>query len=452
MQPNLKVSAFVSTYLKSYQGINFKLLLVLILTSLIPLIYSTTRIHFLGDIPNPWAFSIAAQVAWLNVIYEVLSEALLLPLAFVFGQVIRQSKKYNVRLSTGLTIVVMAYATVTITVITLAPQMVAAMQQQATLIEQTVSYIRLESIAILLSSVFSFASLVLVLKNKQKLIYLLLLIQTLLTLLCDSLFVSQLPFSLNLGVNGIAWTNIIVSLVLSSVTTLYLTSKGLSLRRIQFNQQAWLVTWLRVGAKSGLESLVRNTAFVVMILQLVNQVEQAGVFWLANQFIWGWLLLPILALGQLVKRDAANNGGLSKNKVNCYMGIVLVFVCGWLGSMPAWQAFIEQVMGVSQSQAVTKLVLLMLGFYIVFAFNHVIDSYFYGIGRTDLMLYQSLIVNTGFYGSAFMAYQMGWFVPSLDKIAIMFGLGITIDAIITAYLYYRLTKSRAPNITNTPVR
>lgn len=451
MQPNLKASTFVLPYLKSYQGINFKLLLVLILTSLIPLIYSTTRIHFLGDIPNPWAFSIAAQVAWLNVIYEVLSEALLLPLAFVFGQVIREPKKYNVRLSTGLTIVVMAYATVTITVITLAPQMVAAMQQQATLIEQTVSYIRLESIAILLSSVFTFASLVLVLKNKQKLIYLLLLIQTLLTLLCDSLFVSQLPFSLNLGVNGIAWTNIIVSLVLSSVAILYLTSKGLSLRRIQFNQQAWLVTWLRVGAKSGLESLVRNIAFVVMILQLVNQVEQAGVFWLANQFIWGWLLLPILALGQLVKRDAANNGGLSKDKVNSYMAIVVVFVCCWLGSIPAWQAFIEHVMGFSQSQAVTKLVLLMLGFYIVFAFNHVIDSYFYGIGRTDLMLYQSLIVNTGYYGSAFLAYQMGWFIPSLDKIAIMFGLGITIDAIITAYLYYRLTKA-SPNMTNILVR
>lgn len=83
----------------------------------------------------------------------------------------------------------------------------------------------------------------------------------------------------------------------------------------------------------------------------------------------------------------------------------------------------------------------MIGFYVVFAFNNVIDSYFYGIGRTDLMLYQSLIVNTLFYGAAFISYQLGWFVPSLNKIAIMFGLGITLDAAIT-WLLYRMVRKQ----------
>lgn len=435
-------------FVTAYRNINFKLLLVLLLTSLIPLLYSTTRTHFLGNIPDPWTFSIAAQIAWLNVIYEVLSEALLLPLAFLFGQVIHENEKYNARLSTGLSIVVAAYAIATIAVITFTPQMVAAMQQQAALMEQTIGYIRLESIAILMSSVFSFASLVLVLNNKQKLIYQLLLIQTLLTLFCDSLFVSQMPISLNLGVNGVAWTNIIVSGTLSSVAIFYLAGEGLSLRSIQFRQQAWLINWVKVGAKSGLESFVRNSAFLVMILQLINQVQQAGVFWIANQFIWGWLLLPILALGQLVKRDAANHGGMSQEKMNCYLLVVLLLVCCWFFSIPAWQPFIEQVMGVNESQAVTRLVLLMLGFYIVFSFNHMIDSYFYGIGRTDLMLYQSLIVNICFYGCAFIAYQTGLFIPSLNKIAIMFGLGIAIDAFITAYLYYRLAKNNLLRISS----
>lgn len=435
--PNVTTSAIVN----AYHSINFKLLLVLILTSIVPLIYSTTRIHFLGEVPHPWAFSIAAQVAWLNVVYEVLSEALLLPLAFVLGQAIHSPKQYNVRVSTGLAIVVLAYICVTTAVVVFAPQLVTMMHQQTSLITKTVSYIRLESIGILVSSVFAFSSLVLVLKNKLKLIYLLLVIQTLLTLLGDSLLVSQLPFSLTLGVNGIAWTNIAVNTVLSGIAIKYLLSKGVSIRRVHFIQQSWLITWLRVGAKSGLESFVRNTAFIVMILQLVNQVQQAGVYWLTNQFIWGWLLLPVLAVGQLVKIDAANHGGLSQQKIHSYMLLILVIVFCWLGSITGWQSFIAEVMGVPQAQMVTQLALLMLGFYIVFAFNHVIDSYFYGIGRTDLMLYQSLLVNTCYYGSAYIAYQQGWYVPSLHNIALMFGIGITLDAIITIWLYYRLCQT-----------
>jgi len=64
--------------------------------------------------------------------------------------------------------------------------------------------------------------------------------------------------------------------------------------------------------------------------------------------------------------------------------------------------------------------LLMLGFYVIFALNNVIDSYF--------------------YGGAFAAYQAVWFVPTLDRIAVIFGLGITMDAIITFGLYFWLRK------------
>jgi len=86
----------------------------------------------------------------------------------------------------------------------------------------------------------------------------------------------------------------------------------------------------------------------------------------------------------------------------------------------------------------------MVGFYIVFAFNNVIDSYFYGIGRTDLMLYQSLLVNTLFYGGAFYAYQLGYFIPELESIAIMFGIGMTIDAFITFAMYRYISNKAQP--------
>ncbi|MDF4741247.1 multidrug transporter, partial [Vibrio parahaemolyticus] len=168
---------------------------------------------------------------------------------------------------------------------------------------------RLESAAILLSSFYAFLSLVLVLRNERKALYGLLIVQMLMTVLCDSVFVSQLPYSLQLGVNGIALSNIVVNSLLALFALTYLSKSGitLSFKFSKGDQSQWLKEWAKIGWKSGLESFVRNTAFIVMILQLINQVQQAGTFWVAHQFIWGWLLLPVLTLGQLVKQDAATN-------------------------------------------------------------------------------------------------------------------------------------------------
>ncbi len=98
-------------------------------------------------------------------------------------------------------------------------------------------------------------------------------------------------------------------------------------------------------------------------------------------------------------------------------------------------------MGISDYMAVYHLVLISIGFYIVFAFNNVVDSIFYGRGRTDLMLYQSLLVNGLFYGGAFILYQLGVYQPTLICIAVLFGLGMTFDSLITFFMYYRFRRS-----------
>jgi Na+-driven multidrug efflux pump len=424
--------------------INFKLWLALMVSSFIPLMYATTRIHFIGSMPDSWSLSIAAQVAWLNIGYEVIGEALMLPLAFILGQVFLNPIEFRKRAVSSLVIIVLIYAIMTAFVFHFTPQLVTAMQQNSVLLQDTIVYIRLEALAIFISSGYMFMNLLLVLHSKYKALYTLLIIQTVLTVICDSVLVSQLPYSYKLGVNGIAMTNILVNSLLIVVALQLLKYNGINLsyKEINFKKQAWLRLWFSVGSKSGLESFVRNTAFVVMILQLVNQLQQAGTFWVANGFIWGWLLLPILTLGQVVKRDAATNNGLSEERVKSYLMITLGVVVLWLLTLPFWESFVHNVMGINNASEVTHLVLVMIGFYVVFAFNNVIDSYFYGIGRTDLMLYQSLIVNTLFYGAAFISYQQELFIPSLNKIAIMFGLGITLDAAIT-WLLYRMVRKQS---------
>lgn len=63
--------------------------------------------------------------------------------------------------------------------------------------------------------------------------------------------------------------------------------------------------FLKVGGISGLESFVRNIAYMLMISRMVNMVGGQGTYWVANNFIWGWLLLPVLQLGELIKRETA---------------------------------------------------------------------------------------------------------------------------------------------------
>lgn len=59
----------------------------------------------------------------------------------------------------------------------------------------------------------------------------------------------------------------------------------------------------KIGGISGLESLVRNLAYMLMVVRMVNVVNEQGTYWVANNFIWGWLLLPVTQLAELIKRD-----------------------------------------------------------------------------------------------------------------------------------------------------
>lgn len=419
----------------SISKLNYRLFSVLLISSFIPTLYSTARIYFLGSLPEPWSFSIAAQVAWLNVTYEVLNEALLLPLAYILGAVISDKKKFAERMTISLLIFLIFYVVVTTGVLLFTGELTSGMKQTVELYQKTVIYIRLESLAILISSTYAFCCLVLVLKNKHRVMYTLLVVRTLFTLLFDSMFVSQLPFSMQLGVNGVAYTNILVNSILLCLSVYWLVRYGFSLNKLLHAQFDWVKEWFQIGLKSGLESFVRNVAFIVMILQLVNEVKQSGVFWVTNQFIWGWLLLPVLALGQLIRQDAACSKGLSSESIKAYFSMTSIFVLLWLITIPLWKDFLQHFMGIKEYEKIFNLTILMLGFYIIFAFNNVIDSYFYGIGRTDLMLYQSLIVNIVYYGGAFILFKNNWFIPNLNSIAIMFGVGITVDALVTFLLY-----------------
>ena len=195
-----------------------------------------------------------------------------------------------------------------------------------------------------------------------------------------------------------------------------------------------------------MESLVRNAAYMVMIARMVNVVSEQGTYWVANNFIWGWLLLPVLQLGELIKQEiATNKDNLQKNTLG-YFGITVIICVLWLASIPLWKPFMAQILGFTDVDKLFSLVMLLVGPYVLFAFQNIFDATFYGLGKTSYMLFESVVTNTIYYGIAFVLYATGIWIPTLTGIALLFGIGNAFDSVVSLCAYVFLLRKQRISI------
>lgn len=430
----------------SLSKINYKLFVSLLVLGLVPTIYTTVRVFFLGQLPGEYSFSIAGQLSWVNLLYEILSEAIVLPLFFFIGKVLTDKKEFANRMRTGLLVSVSAYAILSIIIIAFAKPLLSLMATDKAIIDASATYIRIESVASIFSLAFNFIMVAMVTLGKEKYVYVLTVVKLVLCLLVDTFMVSTLPISLNLGVNGIAFSNIIVNVILVVTAIILLSKEGIVLFKKAKLSFAWMKYFLKVGGISGLESLVRNIAYMLMIARMVNMVGEQGTYWVANNFIWGWLLLPVLQLGELIKRETATDENAVKNNSLGYFIITAVICVLWCVTIPLWKPFMTNVLNFSDVDKLFELVMVLLGFYMLYAFQNVFDSTFYGLGKTNYMLFESVVTNTIYYGGAFILYLCGVWQPTLIGIALLFGIGNAFDAIVSLVAYAFLLKKKKINI------
>lgn len=431
---------------KSLSKINYKLFLALLVLGLVPTIYTTVRVFFLGQLPGEYSFSIAGQLSWVNLLYEILSEAIVLPLFFFIGKVLTDKKEFANRMRTGLLVSVGAYTALSVIIIALAKPLLSLMATDKAIIDASATYIRIESVASIFSLAFNFIMVGMVTLGKEKYVYVLTAVKLVLCLLVDTFMVSTLPVSLNLGVNGIAFSNIIVNVILVATAIILLSKEGIVLFKKAKLSFGWMKDFVKVGGISGLESFVRNIAYMLMIARMVNMVGEQGTYWVANNFIWGWLLLPVLQLGELIKRETATDENAVKNNSLGYFVITLAICVLWCITIPLWKPFMEHVLNFSDVDKLFELVMVLLGFYMLYAFQNVFDSTFYGLGKTNYMLFESVVTNTIYYGIAFILYLCGAWQPTLIGIALLFGIGNAFDAIVSLVAYMFLLKKKKINV------
>ena len=430
----------------SLSKINYRLFFALLVLGLAPTVYTTVRVFFLGQLPGEWSFSIAGQLSWVNLLYEILNEAIILPLFYFIGKVTNDKKEFTNRVKTGMLMSLGVYFVLSVIIICFAKPLLSLMAADFTIIDASATYIRIESVANIFSILTQFALVALVTVNKSKYIYALTGARLVLCLISDTFLVSTLPMSANLGINGIGYSNIIVNVILLIISLLLLAKEKVNVLNKEKLNFAWSKEFIKVGSISGLESFVRNIAYMVMISRMVNVVGEQGTYWVANNFIWGWLLLPVLQLGELIKQEIAiDKDNIRKNSVG-YFGITAIISSLWLISIPLWKPFMSHILQFTDVDKLFRLVLVLLGFYVLYAFQNVFDSIFYGLGKTNYMLFESVVTNTIYYGIAFLLYLTGVWKPSLIGIALLFGIGNAFDSIVSLVAFIFLLKKEKINI------
>lgn len=426
-------------FISSFKKIDKKLFLALLIMGLCPTLYTTLRTFFLGQFPGEWSFSIAGQLSWINLIYEIINEAIILPLYFFMGSSVLDRKSFSNKIRSGLLVSFAIYFVCSSLVFIFINPLLQFMAVSPDILTESAVYIRIECIANVFGILYSFLLVSLVTIGKDKLVYLMTGAKLLLSVLLDTFLVSNLSISLKLGVNGIGISNIISNLILFILAAVMIQNCGYPIFIKEKLSFSWMKEFAKVGCISGIESLVRNSAYMLMVSRMVNVVGEQGTYWVANNFIWGWLLLPINQLAELIKQETARDEKAVKENTSGYFFITTITCVLWLILLPAYKPFMQYILGFDDVNKLFKLVLVLLGFYILYAYQNVFDATFYGRGKTNYMLFESVITNTIYYGFFFILYLAGKWTPTLIGIALMFGGGNAFDSIVSflAYKYYR---------------
>ena len=255
----------------------------------------------MGQLPGDWSYSIAGQLSWVNLIYEIISEAIILPLFFFMGSAILNKEDFSNKLKTGLIVSGGIYAILSIGIILFTEPPLTFMAASPDIIKESATYIRIESVANVAGVLLNFALVALIAIGRDKLVYAFTALKLAFCVVTDTFLVSASPFSLNLGVNGIGYSNIIVNTILTIIILMVLSKEGYLVRNKQKLSFAWCKDFFKIGSVSGLESFVRNIAYMLMVSRMVNVVGRG---------LYLMLLSLVLLIDTLYTRQTNTNCSL----------------------------------------------------------------------------------------------------------------------------------------------
>lgn len=407
--------------------------------SFIPAVYQTIKTFIISSNSPSDVFDIIGQMEWFDLINETLQAFLIVPLYSILNKILQKDKdnfsKYTFK--TGV-VSFIVYTLFSIGVLIYGVVLIRTMNTEGINIEVTNRYLQLETVAFMIGMIVSFVNVVFVVVGKSKNVYLFLVVSTILSLISDFILIP------NFGVYGIAISNILVNVLLAIFSFGLLYKQGY-IKFCKFNKSDIPVIkkWCKVGVFSGVQQFIDNLIYAVMICKMVNMVAEQGNYWIANNFIWGWLLIPVAALAEIIKRDCKD--GYKNLKQFNYYFVASVVVVLWITSIPLWTPFFKYAENLSNANEIFLITIKLAPFYIAYIGSIIIDSMFIGLGKTFYNTINSLIINFVYYGVFYILYLTNTLTFTLDVIILMFGFGNVAHWIVSLVEEKAFLKKRENN-------
>lgn len=393
---------------------DFKLYGSLILYALLPSVYLLIRMQIVAV--SGVDINIMGQIEWFDLIDEVLVTALTVPLYFLLKP--DKEKTAPDKNCAAFLASFAVYTAFTIVVVMKIGSIAKFMNA-----ENAVQYLFMQALSMLAGFVGTFMVMIFTLNDDDKLVRRLLVSRLCLQVVADWIFISSFKDV------GAAYAEIAVNAVIGLIAVLSAYSKGYL--KFAMPGKTFLKDWCKIGAFAGIQIFLDNFIYAVMVCKMVNAVSESGNYWVANNFIWGWLLVPVTCLVEVIKK----NDKIRLTMKNCWRYLIMIFAV-WLITMPRWKSFISGPMA-SDGNVIMKIVLPLVPFYITYMISAVIDGWFVSHGRTIYNAINSLIVNVGYYGIIYLAFKRGMFAENMMFIIGMFGCGMLVH-MAASILMYRL--------------
>lgn len=417
MQKNIK------QWWLDFKCFDWKMYLSLCLLALVPAIYQTIVTKLITVNTNPGVLDIIGQMEWYDLINETICAFLIVPMYSVLSKAKKTKDFSKVVFKLGL-IVIGLYILFSLGTFFYGIYLVSYMNPNEINVVAAYRYLSLETIAFMIGIVYSYVNVVFLVVDKSKYMYSFLVGKILLSLLSDLILIP------NLGIEGIAISNIISNFVIGTIGVVVLfVTKNIKVSKYNTYDASYLKMWGKVGLLAGSQQFLDNIIYALMIVRMVNAVSESGNYWVSNNFIWGWLLIPITCLSEIIRKDAGINGYNLKQKN--YYSITIFSLMIWFILIPTYQWFFKTLEGIDNYTRIVEIVIKNLGFYVFFALSQIPDAIFVGMGKTKYNAINSLICNIVYYGIWFVLYQTNVVIMNMNMIIVMFGIGNIVHWLIS---------------------
>ncbi len=393
-----------------------KIFLSLCLWMFIPSVYLLIRMNIVAV--NQVDINILGQMEWFDLMDEIITTAFVTPLYYLLKSKDARKNGFSFLLSFGV------YFLFTV-IISLYIGNISAFMNA----EYAKEYLLMQSVSMLIAFVGVFVNLIFILYDHYNFILLFTVIKLLLLSIFDYLLI---PVFQDLGAS---YSEIIVNTFLAILSMILILKK----RYISFavRSKDFLRSWAQIGAFSGLQIFLDNFIYALIVCRMVNAVFESGNYWVANNFIWGWLLVPITCLVQVIQKNSLKS--VTIHNVWKYVCIILLV---WAITIPTWRFVIHDIMGIDNDRDILNILYILVPYYVCYIVAAVIDAWFVSKGKTVYLFINSVIVNIVYYGIMYALFIAGTFDLNIHFIIHLFGMGMVVHMLISILFYFSEKKKK----------